>query len=321
MDTARAGAVGDRPRGRVAVSLQTGGREWQNYQFNQSNRDARVRLGPRTMVGSYGGAARGGEDRDITHVAEGRMTDSDEQLPGVRAPSPFRNSASRVASAPLVRIVLASSSPRRRELLVRAGIRFVVAVPSPDPPLPPGMCADLGCQLIARQKAVEVAARVEPGSFVVAADTVVVGPRGPLGKPGTPEAALRMLTELRGRRHTVLTGVCVLRAGTDVEALAVSRSLVKMRDFSDQDLITYVASGEPLDKAGAYAVQGAGGDLVEAVSGRVDTVFGLDAPLPLRLLAEPASPDPLPRAPVVPLSMTRRPPRPPLLPHATHFLS
>ena len=73
------------------------------------------------------------------------------------------------------------------------------------------MCADLGCQLIARQKAVAVAARVEPGSFVVAADTVVVGPRGPLGKPGTPEVALRMLAELRGRRHTVLTGICVLR--------------------------------------------------------------------------------------------------------------
>src|ERR1039458_10652154 len=104
MDTARAGAVGDRPRGRVAVSLQTAGREWQNYQFNQSNRDARVRLGPRTMVGSYGGAARGGGARDITHVAEGRMTDSDEQLPGVRAASPFRRGEPRVPSAPPVQI-------------------------------------------------------------------------------------------------------------------------------------------------------------------------------------------------------------------------
>ncbi|MGA3183745.1 MAG: Maf family protein [Candidatus Dormibacteria bacterium] len=238
------------------------------------------------------------------------MTDSDEQLPGVRAASPFRRVAPRVSSAPTARIVLASSSPRRRELLVRAGIRFVVVEPSPDPPLPPGMCADLGCQLIARQKAVEIAERVEPGSFVVAADTVVVGPRGPLGKPGTPEAARRMLTELRGRRHTVLTGVCVLRTGTDVVALAVSRSLVKMRDFSDQDLITYVASGEPLDKAGAYAVQGAGGDLVEAVSGRVDTVVGLDVALTLRLLAEAGYPDPLPRATDVPLTPPRRERRP-----------
>jgi septum formation protein len=172
------------------------------------------------------------------------------------------------------------------------------------------MCADLGCQLIARQKAVAVAARVEPGSFVVAADTVVVGPRGPLGKPGTPEVALRMLAELRGRRHTVLTGICVLRTGTESEALAVSRSLVKMRDFSDQELITYVASGEPLDKAGAYAVQGGGGDLVEAVSGRVDTVVGLDVALTLRLLAEAGFPDPLPRATDVPLTPPRRERRP-----------
>jgi septum formation protein len=119
-----------------------------------------------------------------------------------------------------------------------------------------------------------------------------------------------MLTELRGRRHTVLTGVCVLRTGTDVEALAVSRSLVKMRDFSDQDLITYVASGEPLDKAGAYAVQGAGGDFVEAVSGRVDTVVGLDVALTLRLLAEAGYPDPLPRATDVPLTPRRRERRP-----------
>jgi len=238
------------------------------------------------------------------------MTDPDERLPGVRAVSPLQHGGPRASGTPRVRIVLASSSPRRRELLTRAGIRFAVLEPPPDAPLPPGVCADLGCQLIARQKAVVVAARVEPGSFVVAADTVVVGPRGPLGKPGTPEAALRMLADLRGRRHTVLTGVCVLRTGTDTEALAVSRSLVKMRDFSDQELITYVASGEPLDKAGAYGVQGGGGDLVEAVSGRVDTVVGLDVALTLRLLAEAGYPDPLPRATDIPLMPPRRERRP-----------
>ena len=83
-----------------------------------------------------------------------------------------------------------------------------------------------------------------------------------------------------------------------------------MRDFSDQELITYVASGEPLDKAGAYAVQGGGGDLVEAVSGRVDTVVGLDVALTLRLLAEAGFPDPLPRATDVPLAPPRRERRP-----------
>jgi septum formation protein len=194
------------------------------------------------------------------------------------------------------RVVLASSSPRRRELLTRAGIRFVVIEPPPDPPLPLGMCADLGVQLTARQKAVAVAEQVRPGAFVIGGDTVVVGPHGPLGKPGSPEAALRMLTQLRGCRHTVLTGVCVLATASGAEALGVSRSLVRMRNFSDAELLEYVASGEPLDKAGAYAIQGGGGDLVEAVSGRVDTVVGLDVALVLRLLAEVGYPSPLPTA-------------------------
>jgi septum formation protein len=198
------------------------------------------------------------------------------------------------------RIVLASSSPRRRELLTRAGIRFTVIDPPEDAALPPGMCADLAVQLIARQKAMVVAESQAAGTFVIGADTVVVGPRGTLGKPGTPERALSMLTELRGHRHTVMTGVCVVVAGSETEALSLSRSAVKMRDFSDDELGTYVASGEPLDKAGGYAVQGAGGDFVEAVAGRVDTVVGLDVALTLKLLAEAGYPDPLPACTDVP---------------------
>jgi len=99
----------------------------------------------------------------------------------------------------MARIVLASSSPRRRELLTRAGIRFTVVEPPDDGPIPPGICADLAAQLIARQKAVAVAAGLPAGSFVIGADTIVVGPSGLLGKPGTPERAQAMLYELRGR--------------------------------------------------------------------------------------------------------------------------
>jgi septum formation protein len=207
-------------------------------------------------------------------------------------------------------IVLASSSPRRRELLVRAGIRFKVVEPPDDSGVPPGVCADLAVQLIARQKAVAVAATMPPGTFVIAADTMVVGPHGPLGKPVTRERAREMLVDLRGRRHTVLTGVCALRASSEAEALGVSRSAVKMHEFSDSDLDTYVASGEPLDRAGAYAIQGGGGDLVEAVAGRVDTVVGLDVGLALRLLGEVGYPDPLPKTTDVPLT-PQRPRRPP----------
>jgi septum formation protein len=114
-----------------------------------------------------------------------------------------------------------------------------------------------------------------------------------------------MLTDLRGRRHTVLTGICALQAPAKGEALGVSRSAVKMHDFSDADLESYVASGEPLDRAGAYAIQGGGGDLVEAVGGRVDTVVGLDVPLALRLLSEAGYPEPLPRASDVSLTPPR----------------
>ncbi|MBJ7609484.1 MAG: septum formation protein Maf [Candidatus Dormibacteraeota bacterium] len=210
----------------------------------------------------------------------------------------------------MARIVLASSSPRRRELLTRAGIRFTVVEPPEDGRMPPGMCADLVAQLTARQKAVAVASSQPPGSFVLGADTIVVGPTGPLGKPGTPERARSMLEELRGRRHTVLTGICVIVAQSDREALGLGRSAVTMHHYTDEAIHTYVNSGEPLDRAGSYAIQGGGGDLIEAVTGRIDTVVGLDVPLALRLLAQAGYPDPLPAATDVPLAPPRAARRP-----------
>jgi len=175
----------------------------------------------------------------------------------------------------MARIVLASSSARRRELLTRAGIRFTVVEPPEDGPLPPGICADLAVQLVARQKAVAVAAGQPAGSFVIGADTIVVGPSGPLGKPGTPERAQAMLVELRGRRHTVLTGICVVVAQSDREALGLGRSAVKMRDYTDEAVHTYVNSGEPLDRAGAYAIQERGALLVREIKGDYLNVVGL----------------------------------------------
>lgn len=210
----------------------------------------------------------------------------------------------------MARLVLASSSPRRRELLTRAGVRFTVVNPPEDQPIPPGICADLAVQLIARQKAVAVAAQQAAGSFVISADTIVVGPNGPLGKPGTPERAQAMLYQLRGRRHTVLTGICVVVAQSEREALGLGRSVVTMHDFTDEVVHTYVNSGEPLDRSGAYAIQGGGGDLVQSVSGRIDTVVGLDVPLALRLLAEAGYPDPLPAATDVSLAPARAARRP-----------
>lgn len=191
-------------------------------------------------------------------------------------------------------IILASTSPRRQALLARCGIRFSVQEPGTELQMPPGLSCDLGVQLIARQKALSVAEHSSANAFIIAADTIVVGPEGPLGKPHTPERAREMLKLLIGNRHTVLTGVCVATAHGETIELGVSRSAVKMRDVSDEDLDTYVASGEPLDKAGAYAVQEGGRDLVEAVMGRVDTVVGLDVELTLQLLLRVGYPNPLP---------------------------
>ena len=216
----------------------------------------------------------------------------------------------------MTRIVLASSSPRRRELLSRIGVRFTVVAPQAEEITPPpGMCSDLAVQLVARQKALSVARTLPQGTFVLGADTVVVGPSGLMGKPRDAEHARRMLDELKGNRHTVLTGICAIAAPSGAEALGVSRSAVRMRSVDDADLDAYVASGEPLDKAGAYAIQGGAGDWIEAVGGRVDTVVGLDVALALRLLAEAGYPMPLPSAADVPLQP--RPVRRPLSPLRT----
>jgi nucleoside triphosphate pyrophosphatase len=216
----------------------------------------------------------------------------------------------------MTRIVLASSSPRRRELLSRIGVRFtVVTPPSEEISPPPGMCADLAVQLVARHKALSVARTQPQSTFVLGADTVVVGPAGLMGKPGTPERARTTLDALKGNRHTVLTGICAIAAPNGAEALGVSRSAVRMRPIDDADLDAYIASGEPLDKAGGYAIQGAAADWIEAVGGRVDTVIGLDVALALRLLAEVGYPMPLPSAADVPLQP--RPIRRPLSPLRT----
>ncbi len=148
-------------------------------------------------------------------------------------------------------------------------------------------------QLLARQKAYSVQA--PQGSFVIAADTLVLGPQGLMGKPRDGAEAESMLALLGGQRHTVLTGVCVLGPG-GAEAMEVSRSTVVMKPVSATEIASYVATGEPLDKAGGYALQGGASDFVEKVIGRVDTVVGLDVSAVFRLLCEVGYPVPLPAA-------------------------
>ena len=184
--------------------------------------------------------------------------------------------------SPLAPLVLASASPRRRVLLGRLGLPFEVAPSDADETAPPGLGPEDAAVALALAKARAVAAK-RPGQVVIGADTIVALDGELLGKPRDDAEAGAMLRRLRGRWHTVSTGVAVVHAVHDERACSdVVTAHVRMRDYADAEIARYVASGEPRDKAGAYAVQGLGGALVAEVRGSELTVVGL----PLRRLAE-----------------------------------
>lgn len=178
-------------------------------------------------------------------------------------------------------VILASGSPRRRELLARLGIEFDVvpsSIPERDPF--PRETPEAYALALALIKAEDVASR-NPDRVVLGADTVVAVEGMMLGKPIDVEDAVRMLTLLAGRQHLVVTGVAV-RGACRGEGQVQAR--VRMRPSSPDAIRAYVASGESMDKAGAYAVQGMGGALVESVRGCYETVVGLPLCLVDRLL-------------------------------------
>lgn len=183
------------------------------------------------------------------------------------------------------RIVLASASPRRHEILTRAGVAFTVVTSGVDETVTSYVDpSDYSLQL-ARRKARAVAGG-ERDALVIGSDTVVEVGGEILGKPQDAEDAARMLRALRGRTHRVTTGVVVVDAATGHDRGRATTTAVTMRDFSDDELAAYVASGEPFDKAGGYAIQGAGGALVERVDGPFDNVVGLPADVVIDLLRE-----------------------------------
>jgi septum formation protein len=179
-------------------------------------------------------------------------------------------------------IVLASGSPRRRQLLEMLGIPFRVVAPDVDETLGPAEQPEGYVTRLAREKARTVAAR-ERDAVVLAADTTVVLRGRVFEKPGTPDQAADMLRRLQGRKHQVLTAVAVASDGRLEHALDVTD--VTFRRLSSQLIAEYVATGEPLDKAGAYAIQGKGAALVEGIHGDFFGVMGLPLRLALDLLA------------------------------------
>ena len=173
------------------------------------------------------------------------------------------------------RLVLASASPRRRQLLEEAGFTFDVAPADVDETLPDGLPPGEGAVEVARRKA-EAAARGLRAAVVLAADTIVVAPgMRVFGKPADEDDARRMLRELSGSTHVVITGVAIMDSDTGRRlSRAVSTEVVFGR-MSDADIDEYVGSGEALGKAGSYAIQETGDRFVQRVNGSLTNVVGL----------------------------------------------
>ncbi len=176
-------------------------------------------------------------------------------------------------------IVLASRSPRRRQLLEMLGIEHIVDPPELAEVLEPGELPESFAVRLAREKALQVAAR-HPGDYVLGADTVVVLEQRMLGKPATPAEAVKMLSELSGRDHRVISAVALAHDGKVSEHYDVTR--VWFRPLSWELIEAYVATGEPMDKAGAYGVQGYGAVLIQKIEGDFYSVMGL----PVRLVVD-----------------------------------
>ena len=169
-------------------------------------------------------------------------------------------------------LVLASASPRRVQLLRQAGAKFTVVDPGPDRAWPGSAEPRHGVRALALDKARRVAAR-KPGSVVIGADTVVVARGMRLGKPINNSQAEAMLARLQGRTHEVWTGLAVICDGDQRTAAECTR--VQFAKLTPEEIAAYVKSGEPLDKAGAYGIQGLGGIFVKKIDGDYTNVVGL----------------------------------------------
>lgn len=170
------------------------------------------------------------------------------------------------------KVVLASSSPRRRELLNLIGIAHEVRPANLDESMRPRETPRRHAERLARDKASAVAMR-DPDLITIAADTIVVINRKVLGKPVDKADAARMLAMLSGREHTVITAVAVSR-GKKLRS-AIEEVKVKFRRLREEEIEAYIATGEPMDKAGAYGIQGFGATIVERVEGDYFAVMGL----------------------------------------------
>ena len=182
-------------------------------------------------------------------------------------------------------LLLASQSPRRRQLLEQLGIRFRLVPAEIEEFEEPGESPAGFVRRMAREKACAAAGR-NPDGWILAADTIVVKDNVIIGKPENPQMAVRMLTELCGGWHRVMTAFTLKNQVLDYEYTELDSSRVRLAELDGAAISAYIAGGEPLDKAGSYAVQGVGGAFVESIEGCPTTVIGLPLPQVVRRLLE-----------------------------------
>lgn len=178
------------------------------------------------------------------------------------------------------RLVLASQSPRRQQLLRAAGIEFRVVIPGVEEPRPVGRRYADHARASALAKAVAVSQKAE--GLILAADTIVVCAGRVLGKPSSADEARRALRSLSGRWHSVYTGLALVEK--ERRLVDYERTEVAFRSLSNEEIGRYLAAGEPMDKAGSYAIQGEGAALIRAIRGCYTNVIGLPLPKLLAML-------------------------------------
>ena len=180
------------------------------------------------------------------------------------------------------RIILASGSPRRRELLGKLYNSFEIITSEVDETLDNGVLPIDGVTILAIRKGKAVADTLSDDCIVISSDTLVEIDGEPLGKPTSRDDAYRMLSRLSGNYHNVHTGIAVHHAGKVVADVASAR--VKFKELSDDQIYAYIDGGEPMDKAGAYAIQGEGGKFIVGYDGDFDTIMGLSVSLTKQLI-------------------------------------
>ncbi len=183
-----------------------------------------------------------------------------------------------------MKLILASSSPRRRELLKLADLDFEVIVSDVDECFSETLLPNEAVELLSKRKAQAVKSIAPKDAVVLAADTVVAYGGKILGKPHSDEEAFDMLKMLSGKTHNVFTGVCIIGNGKELNYSV--KSEVKFYDLTDDEIKAYIATGEPSDKAGAYGIQGKGSLLVESINGDYFNIVGLPIASVVRSLKE-----------------------------------